>query len=286
MVKRTALIFMLAITSAITSRAQQPSTAKPAAAMSEAPAQRAEVLVLGTFHMANPGHDIFNMQADDVLAPKRQAEMAQLMEVLKKFRPTKIAVESDAGSDKIPKRYADYLAGKYQLTANEIDQIGLRLAKELGHKTVYAVDADGDFPYPRLLNYAKGSGRAKELDAIMDGFNQKTRAQGEYLATHTILETLLYMNADDKPAYEMGLYYRLGRFGDVGDWAGADLIADWFHRNIRIYSNIMKLVESPNERVLVIYGAGHLGWLQHDFASNPDLKLRKLAGFQEAGGRK
>ena len=37
----------------------------------QSPAERAEVLVLGVYHMSNPGHDIFNMQADDVLAPKR-----------------------------------------------------------------------------------------------------------------------------------------------------------------------------------------------------------------------
>src|SRR6476660_75092 len=91
------------------------SALSQAATNAASPAQRAEVLVLGTYHMANPGHDIFNMQADDVLAPKRQAEMAQVMEVLKRFRPTKIAVESDVGSDRIPKRYADYLAGRYQL---------------------------------------------------------------------------------------------------------------------------------------------------------------------------
>src|SRR5437870_13308528 len=89
------------------------------------PPARAEVLVLGVYHMANPGHDIFNMQADDVLAPKRQAEIAQLLEALKKFQPTKIAVEADFGSDRIAKRYADYTAGKYELTRNEIDQIGL-----------------------------------------------------------------------------------------------------------------------------------------------------------------
>ena len=35
---------------------------------------------------------------------------------------------------------------------------------------------------------------------------------------------------------------------------------------------------------ILIYGAGHLGWLQQDFASNPDFRLRKLAEFQEAGG--
>jgi len=39
----------------------------------------------------------------------------------------------------------------------------------------------------------------------------------------------------------------------------------------------MQLADSPNERVLVIFGYGHLGWLQQDFASNPDLRLRKLA---------
>ena len=48
---------------------------------------------------------------------------------------------------------------------------------------------------------------------------------------------------------------------------------------MRIYSNIAQLVESPNERVLVIFGAGHLGWLQHDFASDPSFHARKLADF-------
>src|SRR5438132_11619239 len=213
---------------------------------------RAEVLVLGVYHMANPGHDIFNMQADDVLAPKRQAEIAQLMEALKKFQPTKIAVEADFGSDRIAKRYADYTAGKYELTRNEIDQIGLRLAKELGHKTVYAVDVDGEFPFQRIIDYAKASDRSKELDAMMAEIGAMVKAQNSYLASHTVLETLLYMNDDNKVAEDVGFYYREARFGQPGDWAGADLLADWFRRNVRIYSNVLQLADSPGERVLVI----------------------------------
>src|SRR5438132_249999 len=96
-------------------------------AVSQQSSARAEVLVLGVYHMANPGHDIFNMQADDVLAPKRQAEVAQVIAALEKFHPTKIAVEADVYSDGTPKRYADYLAGKHELTRNEIEQIGFRL---------------------------------------------------------------------------------------------------------------------------------------------------------------
>src|SRR5665647_2316095 len=64
-----------------------------------APPQRAEVLILGTYHMANPGRDVFNMKADDVLSPKRQAEIGELLEVLKRFKPTKIAIESTVYED-------------------------------------------------------------------------------------------------------------------------------------------------------------------------------------------
>jgi hypothetical protein len=272
--KRFLCIFALTLGAILPAVSQQ----SPAEKLAAAPA-RAEVLVLGVYHMANPGHDIFNMQADDVLAPKRQVEIAQVIAVLQKFHPTKIAVEGDVGDDRIPKRYADYLAGKHELTRNEIEQIGFRLAKELGHKTVYPADVDGEFPFQRIVNYAKASGRSKELDAILSEIGGMVKAQNAYLASHTVLETLLYMNSDDKVAEDVGFYYREAHFGEPGDWAGADLVSDWFRRNMRIYSNVVQLTDSPNERVLVIFGAGHLGWLQHDFASNPKLRLRKLAEF-------
>jgi hypothetical protein len=53
-----------------------------------------DVVVLGTFHFDNPGQDIANSQIDDVLAPKRQAEISDILSGLARFKPTKIAVES------------------------------------------------------------------------------------------------------------------------------------------------------------------------------------------------
>jgi len=262
---------------ALTLWAASPSPAASQQSPATKPA-RAEVLILGTYHMANPGRDIFNSQADDVLAPKRQQEIAQLLAVLKAFQPTKIAIESDPNGAR-PGQYTAYVAGTYTLTRNEIDQIGFRLAKELGHKAIYPVDADGEFPYPRLVDYAKAHGRSAALDSLMGEIGAMVKAQDAYLASHSILETLLYMNADDKVAADVGVYYRQVHFGEPWNWAGADLVGDWFRRNIRIYSNIMGLVDSPNERILVIYGAGHLGWLRNDVASDPTVRLRKLAEF-------
>jgi hypothetical protein len=269
MAKRSLLMFplvALTIGSAVGAFAQQATTVKP------------EVLVLGVYHMANPGRDLFNTKADDVLAAKRQAEITALIEVLKRFQPTRVAIEADPYGPRVA-QYADYLAGKRTLTSNEIEQLGFRLAKEMGHKTIYPVDVDGDFPWPRVVNYAKGSGRSQELDAIMSEIGTMVKAQDEYLASHTVLETLLYMNADAKVADDMGFYFRESHFGEPGDWPGADLVSDWFRRNMRIYSNLTRLVDSPNERILVIYGNGHLGWLRHNVESDPGLRLRKLADF-------
>ncbi len=229
--------------------------------------------------MANPGRDIHNMQADDVLSPKRQQEIAQLLEVLKRFHPTKIAIEADVGSPRVAREYADYLAGKYTLSPNEIDQIGYRLAKELGQHAVYPVDEEADFPYGRVVNYAKANGLGDKFQAMEAATGVEVKEEGNFLHSHTVLEMFEYLNSDAMSAKGIATYYAFVPYGDPSDYAGPDLLAAWYERNIRIYHNIVKLIDSPDERVLVIYGAGHLGWLQQDVSNDPTVKLRKLAEF-------
>jgi hypothetical protein len=217
------------------------------------------------------------MEADDVLSPKRQREIAQLIEVLKRFRPTKIAIESEVGSQRDPQRYTDYLAGKYTLSRNEIDQIGFRLAKELGHRAIYPVDVEGDFPFYRVRNYAKANGLADKFEAMQAAVAVRVKAQGDFLRSHTVLQTLEYMNADSMVAKAMTSEYAFVPFGEPYEYAGPDLVAAWFQRNIRIYRNIIALIDSPNDRILAIYGSGHLGWLQQSVANDGTARLRKLA---------
>jgi hypothetical protein len=243
-------------------------------------AARPEILILGTYHMDNPGRDVVNMQADDVLAPKRQQEIEQLVEVLKKFHPTKIALESDVSGERAAHEYSEYVAGVH-LSRSETNQIGYRLAKELGHKTVYAVDEEGDFPWGRLVNYAKANGVADKFNSATEAMGKQVEEQGEFLRSHTVLEMYEYLNSDSMSAAGVAFYYSLVPYGDPGDYAGPDLLAAWYQRNIRIYHNIVKLIDSPNEKILVIFGAGHLGWLQQNAANDATVKLRKLAEFTE-----
>lgn len=249
------------------------------------PRPKPEILVVGTYHMANPGHDIFNTRADDVLSPKRQEEIAELLAVLKSFQPTKIAIESTVFDGARKTQYADYLAGRYELTRNEIEQIGFRLAKELGLKAVYPVDYDGDFPWQRIVNFAKAKGRSAEFDRLVAEIGEMVKQEDDYLHSHTVLEALLSINADARVARDVGFYYREAHFGEPADYAGPDLLASWYQRNIRIYNNIVGLIESPDERILVIYGFGHLGWLRQAAENDPTVRLRKLAEFAPGGAK-
>lgn len=90
------------------------------------------------------------------------------------------------------------------------------------------------------------------------------------------------MNSDARVAQDVGYYYLLARLGEPYDYAGPDLLAEWYRRNVRIYNNVAKLVTTPEERVLVVFGAGHLGWLRMAFGSDPTLRLRKLDEFVPA----
>jgi hypothetical protein len=242
-------------------------------------AKKARVLVLGVFHMANPGRDMFNLQVDDVLAPRRQKELSDLAEMLKRFQPTKIALESPAGSEKIRKQYEDYLAGNYSMTRSESDQIGFRLAKELGHKQVYGIDIQGDFPFDPIAQFAKKNGKEELLNGLISQVPKEIEAMSAVLSKGTITDLLRYINQDEHARRDHEFYMSLAQFAGNGEYPGPDLLAAWYQRNIRIYSNLRGMIDSPDDRVLVIYGSGHLFWLQRDVLDSPDLELVRLSDY-------
>ncbi len=240
--------------------------------------KKAHVLVLGTFHMANPGRDIFNLQVDDVLTPKRQKEIAQTVAELKKFHPTKIAIESDPGGKRV-QQYQDYLDGKYTLTRNEIDQLGFRLAKDLGHKQIYPIDVDGDFPFDKVQEFAKRNGKQKELDEWMATIPKLLEHESAILKEGTISDLLLFMNEKERVRQDQELYMDFAQFADGKDYPGPDLLAEWYRRNARIFANLRGIISSPDERVLVIFGSGHLYWLQRNVLDSRDLELDRFGEF-------
>ncbi len=231
------------------------------------------LVVLGTYHMGTPGNNVVNPKVADITAPERQKQIVELVEKLKKFQPTKIVIECDLEDDaKTQEIYSKYLSGNYQLTKNETNQIGFRLAKESGHKKVYCVDWS-DFWDDPAINYIKYASQDAELDGFLKKVNQKlkreTDAEYEKLLPLSITNQLISVNNPAQIEKSHQIYFDLMRIGRGKEYIGANYVAWWYRRNLTILDNIIRLTDSPNDRVLVIYGFGHLKLLTQ-FAKESD----------------
>ncbi len=232
---------------------------------------RPQILVLGTYHMGGSS-DYIQTSADDVLSPRRQREIEALVDALAAFRPTKIMVEAPLARDSaLNARYRGYVAGRDTLRRNEIDQIGLRLAKRLGHSRVYAIDFPQDEDIRRVVGWAAQHGDTGFV-SMVQRFGARMQASTDSLRGLTITEYLRRLNSPAEDALGHSAYLRAARVGRDTTYVGADLVAGRYARNLKIFANLARLTE-PGDRVLVIYGASH-GKLLRDFVrESADLEL-------------
>lgn len=241
------------------------------AAMAATPIQ---VMVLGTYHFGNPGLDLSNVRADDVLRPARQAELQEVAERLGRFRPTRVAVEVAADGEpghSLP-GYRAYLAGERRDRRNEIDQIAFRVARAQGHAEVYGIDAEGDFPFDPLVAFAKAHGQEGALNAALDEIKARARAFEAAQANASIGQLLRRLNEPEAIRREHGWYLQMLRLGQGATQPGAALAAAWYARNLAICARLAQ-VARPGDRLLVVYGAGHSALLRHCVESTPGWQL-------------
>jgi hypothetical protein len=237
-------------------------------------AQPVEVLVLGTFHMDNPGRDLHNMRVDDVLVPKRQKELEDVARSLARFAPTKVMVEAqrrDPGAATLP-RYRLFKEGKAEPTRNEVTQIGFRLAQRMGHAEVYGIDVDGDFPYEAVQTFAEQHGQKALLDDYGRRIDAELAATSAVLAKGSIGQTLRYINEPARIATNNAFYQDILRIGAGDQQPGADLKAAWGRRNDEICARLVQLAQ-PGDRIVVLYGSGHAFLLRQCVTQMPGFKL-------------
>lgn len=252
----------------------------------------AQVLLVGSFHFAYYGLDAHVTKDENkvnVLSPERQKEMKELVEYIAQFKPTKIVVEGGRNSGYILRRYESYLKNPEKNKANEIDQIAFPLMKQLGLDTLYGVDADG--LTGDLVKHKDSLVLVPILDSIFkdydfrseDKFDKRYTAYYEYvdqlLPQMTLLEYFQYLNRFD--SYDNGYgAYLIGDFKN-GSYEGADALAlYWYSRNLRIFRNIQD-ISSPEDRVLVIFGAGHMTILKNLMECSPEFELIKFNELKE-----
>lgn len=237
--------------------------------------QPKEVLLLGTFHFDNPGLDVAKFENANVLSAKRQEEIHEVIQLLKAYKPDKIFVELPPEvQGKVDTAIMKYKAGKVNLKANEVFQLGYRLAKELDLSTVYAVDYRGaDFPYDSLVKVCMAAKQFQLLGFMKQSIDSIEKSFNASLRTKTIKELLLEANTEKARAMQVGGYYHFLQAGDQQNHVGAYLASEWWRRNMIIYGNILKRLEPKDKRILVLFGSGHTALLHEMMKYNQQLQV-------------
>ncbi len=266
----SAFIFMVLATISFSPAAQSQPIVKAVAPI--------EVMIVGTYHMGNPGLDVNNAKVDSVLTPEKQKQLAAAVNRLATFKPNKIAVEMVA---KQPGMTTDdfekFITASLLTDANEITQIGYRLAHQLGHKIVYAIDEQSEtidyFPYEKLNAFAKANNQGNLMAGGLEWGKAVTAEFEKAQKTKTVIQLLSDINKPQRAMGEMRtFYYPLLSVGDQKSQIGAELNAGWYQRNAKIFAKL-NLIAKPGDKILVLYGAGHNFWLRHFVSLMPGYKL-------------
>ena len=248
--------------------------------------EKATVMILGSDFFTNPGINVFNTKMDDVLAPKRQREMEQLVQQLRAFSPTKIAVYADARDDEeINASYQGYVEGTYELTRSLPDQIGFRLAKQLGHPKLYCV---ADWPEHRpiyheiddnLLDYATFAETHNQEHLLWSISSSGVKVRADVDGTvwveregyEPLIDMYIRINDPEQLRADHQPYLRTARIGLKDQYPGANWVAHWWYaHNLKNFVNLTRITESTDDRILLIIGAGHVYLIQQFLEDSGD----------------
>jgi Family of unknown function (DUF5694) len=229
-----------------------------------------EVMVIGTFHMANPGRDLHDVKVPDVLLPAYQAQIENIAKNLARFHPTVIDLEWP--KDVVDKRYARYLAGTLKPSRDECVQLGFRLGRMENLTRVNGIDVGGDFPYAPVQAFAKAHGQEKLLDDADAAVGASVDRLTAMIQSSGIEDTLRFMNRPEEIERDNSFYPLMLHVGAGDDQPGAALLAAWYGRNLRICANIVQHAR-PGDHVVVLYGSGHAHLLRQCISEQPGFKL-------------
>ena len=237
---------------------------------------KTKILLIGTIHFETPHLDAHELKTDDFLAPKRQQELEELTETLKRTNADKVMIEKPFKQQKqFDSLYNSYLENKYKLSVSEREQIGFRLAKKLNLKQINCVDVLYLMKQDSLL-----AATAKEKNQLYL-LNELGTTAKNFMAEidgvvkrNSITGILKYLNTKELLEKNLSLYLKyMVKVGAGENYIGAEAVSEWYLRNLAIYANVITQVNAKDKYVILIFGQGHIPILKHLLQNNDDFEV-------------
>ena len=246
-------------------------------------ADKIQVLNIGFFHFGSTS-DATKIDFDENNI-KAQEEIRELSILLAKFKPTIICLEYlPEIDDDINKAYQDFLKNPNVLNNEygELSMVGFDVARISGLNKVYGIDNHMGYNYS-VGDYIENSPElTNAIDPItyLEITNDPLKAYPEMEKRNnnfdnlSLLEKLVLINEPVMLDYSLNANAdKLFYVGIDDNFVGADQAALFYHRNMKIYSNLNRIQMNKNDRVLILMGSAHTAMLREFIKRSPKFEM-------------
>jgi hypothetical protein len=101
------------------------------------------------------------------------------------------------------------------------------------------------------------NGQGQSVQSMMGTIQNHIAAENKLLLQSTLVQYFKHMNSPKNQEMGLDWYMKLLDIADEKSFPGPELVTDVYERNLKIMSNIFRLSDGPDDRILVIYGNGH-----------------------------
>ncbi|MEO1713007.1 MAG: DUF5694 domain-containing protein [Bacteroidota bacterium] len=250
-------------------------------AQEASPEKPIKVYLLGTFHFGQVEPEEY-----DIRSAEHQASIQALCDLIIQQKPDKVFTERQPEyefQNDINGKYAQFLEDGKPPYRNEIYEVGFRIAAALDHPQVYQCDHPGMWGshYKQTLKYARANDQVDLLNGTGRGTllrEDEIANEDSIMANSSLLDYIRWINSDavmsTSHANYLTTFTQVGstdyyNYDDDNTLIGAELVADWYRRNILMYSKMINQLDYTEEAIFLVVGGDHVPILTNLFRDNP-----------------
>jgi len=231
------------------------------------------ILNFGSSHLSNTSDA--NKSLLDISNPKVKLDLDKLVKKLAAFRPTIICIELQPdNNDFVNETYEKYkIDPSNRLNySDEMNAIGFEVGRLSGVKKIYGIDSQIGFDYPSLIELAnKSKTDSLTVENIMNTYKKVNNLP--------LLEQFKEINTQNYKMETFNFYNFLASMHSPNNYEGADIIAEFYKRNLRIFSNLEDIPLTKEDRVFILLGATHTAYLDIFLENSPKYKLENSLDY-------
>lgn len=231
------------------------------------------VLNFGTAHLSNTTDA--NSAIRDLKDSKVKSDINKIVAALVKFKPTVICIEMPPDNNSfVNEVYKKYIIDQTNRLnySDELNSIGLETGRLSGVSYIYGIDNQLGFDYPSLIEIADNN----KVDSL---FVKNMMDSYKRVNDLPILEQFYEINTKNYKMETFNFYNFLATKHTKSNFEGADVISEFYKRNLRMYSNFCDIPFKKKDRVLIILGATHTAYFDVFLDSDPRFKKENVLKY-------